>query len=95
MHSVWIVCAQTVRKYSYKPVGVYPLNPHGSVNKFLATRLLPPSTLLTPRFVRDRNTQLYTTKNQKITDRNAQLYPLSTLPIITITTYINRRGTAA
>lgn len=92
---MWKSSVKAVRNQSYKPVGVYPHNPHGSVNKFLVNRLLPPPILLTPRFLRDRNTQLYTDKNQYITDENTELYPLSTHPIITITTYINRRGTAA
>lgn len=94
MRRVWTVCAQTVFKRSYKPVGVYPLSPHHHVSMFSPNRLIPRSVTVIRSFMRVLHTQLSTVKNQVLTGKEAYLSPLSTTPITTTTIYIIRRGTA-
>lgn len=91
---VWIVCAQTVFKRSYKPVGVYPLSPHNHMSMVALGRLIPRSVAIIRSVMRVLHTRLSTVKNQVLTGKETYLSPLSTPPITTTTTYIIRRGTA-
>ncbi len=87
---LWKYCVQTVDARREKYVGSCPHILCKTVNKFWRHRLIHGTRPDSHRFLPSRLTDLYTTIKTKITDENYGFYTLSTQPITTTTTYINR-----
>ena len=92
---LWKVGVKNVYNYSEKLVEFHPHNPQRRFGKSLTPNVIPRTRQLYPEDTPPNTTSLYTVKNIKTTDRVGQLYPVSTEPITTITTYIIRGGTSA
>ena len=81
-------CAQHVVVYRDKSVGIYPQLPHSRWEIRLLTKVIPQlahriavlPTIISPN--------LPTSKKHTLTDTDRYLYPVSTPPITTTTTYI-------
>ena len=90
MSSLGISCVQNVNSEREKYVGFCPHILCKTVNKFWRHRLLHGPRLNSHRFLRRIPTNFYTAIKTKLTDEKQQFYTLSTQPITTTTTYINR-----
>lgn len=85
-----IICVQAVNTGQEKYVGTCPHILCKTVNKFWRHRLLHGPGLNSHSFLPSKLTDLYTTIKTKLTDEINGFYTLSTQPITTTTTYINR-----
>ena len=92
--SLWKAGAQPVHQAMGNYGGIYPQFPHRQVDNNKSGKVLPTPVQVIPHFIPSLITALSTAKNRNLTDKSAQLSPISTPPIITTTTYINRRGAA-
>ena len=95
MFSLGKTCVKNVHSGLYKCVGSIPQLPHQVVGNQVARSFVHKIRKFYPGLLPTQLTHLSTRKIAKITDKRRWLYPLSTLPTITTTIYINRRGTAA
>ena len=91
---LWKPGAQPVYRAMGNYGGTYPQFPHSRVDNYGPSWVLPTPIQVIQRFIPSLITTLSTAKNRNITDEDAWLSPLSTPPITTTTTYINRRGAA-
>jgi len=81
-------CAQAVRTSGKNTVESHPHLPHICVHNSLSTAAMCTKSRTFTSVVRAERTAIYTGKFAWLTERFTGLSPVSTVPIITTTTYI-------
>lgn len=95
MRSLSIKCVQTVRRWWQNQWDSYPHLPHRLRKSFSQYRLIPRRDELSPSFALIPSTDLSIAKIKQLPGEDEWLSTLSTPPITTTTTYINRREGAS
>ena len=91
---LWIAGVKAASKSWYKTVGSYAHFPHIGVDSSAALPVMPTTWMVFPSFIQTLSTDLSTYLQRLSPGVTCSLSTVSTPPIITTITYINRRGAA-
>lgn len=89
---LWKIGVKNVYNYEEKLVGGFPQLPHNQWGRTKRVDVLPTQSNFYPVFSDSSSTDLSTLKTRQSTDTRRRFSPLSTQPITTTTTYIDREG---